>query len=103
MGDGLGDLSDYVLHGKGRHRDITEVGEHLHELILYQVKEYYIEFRLHERIDTPRFTVLDRRKNVTQQELERALARTIAKIAELRAKLAPHDFDSYELSPVGSY
>lgn len=103
LGDGIDDGSDYVLHGKGRHRDITEVGEHLHELILWQIKEYYLDFRLHERIDTPRFTVLDRRKNVRQEDLERAYGRAVGKVAELKARLATHDFDSYELSPVGTY
>lgn len=64
---------DYVLHGKGRYRDITDLTETLHQLIYWMVRAQYLDFRTNQRANAPRFLALERKNDTTPEQLQRFL------------------------------
>jgi hypothetical protein len=82
----------YRMHGKKRYRDLAEVGEELYQLIYWQIRKQYLDWRVNKRANTPRFLVFDRKSDTTPEQLRDFLDEAIAQVDRRISELTPQEF-----------
>lgn len=85
---------DYVLHGKQRIRDITELREEHYMLFYWLMRQKYLDFRIAERTNRMRFIVFNDQDDVTERFLPIMKARADQEVATRLAKLLPEQYAS---------
>ncbi len=83
---------DYVLHGKRRFRDISELREEHFMLVYWMTRQKYLDKRVRERSNTRQFKVLDRLADITTTDLREFFRLSNVQVERRLGVLRPEEY-----------